>query len=147
MRNLIICLTALSLASCAATPTKPAVTEDQVAAAINAEATGFQAALSSPAVIALIPSSNLPKVQAALQDLMAVDAAVIASPSSALTAASIASVEADVNVIVDALAPLSLPPPYSEYLAASAVLLPIIEAGLTLPLPPAPSPAPAPVAK
>jgi len=111
------------------------VTEASVANDISLIANGFNNALSQPAVVAVIPPAVLPKIQAALADLMTVAAAVKADPASAMSKGTVATVEADVNTIVGALAGLDLPPPAPTILAAATVLLPVIEAAVGIAVP------------
>jgi hypothetical protein len=126
-RFLITGVSALVLVACSSTAP---LTEAKVAEDINLIANGFNNALSQPAVTAVIPAKVLPKIQAALADLMIVAAAVKADPASAMSKPTVAEVESDVNTIVGALAGLTLPPPAPTILAAATVLLPVIEASV-----------------
>lgn len=115
------------------------VTEASVANDISLIATSLNNALSQPAVVAVIPATTLPKVQAALADLMTVTAAIKADPTSALSKGTVTSVETDVNTIDVALSGLPLPKDASTILQAAVVLLPVIEAAVGIVVPAAAS--------
>jgi len=129
---------AIALAGCSSstTGTVPPVTLQSVANDVNLLATGLNNALSQPSVVALIPPTIEPKIQAALADLTSLASTVAASASSGATQASVTTVENDVNTIVAALAGLPLPPPAPTILTAAEVLLPVIEAAVGLVVPP-----------
>ena len=146
MRNMLLaCVCALPLIACQSGG--PPVTEASIVANIDLEAKGLNAALASPAVLALLPAGDLPKVKDALSSLMAVDAAVLADPNSLFQKGNVAIVEGDINTILNALAanPL-IPKPYSDYVAAAAILAPVIEAEINAFVPPVPAPVVGPVA-
>ena len=127
---------ALALAGCSSSPSTTTTTLLTVANDVSLLATGLNNALSQPAVVALIPPTIEPKIQAALDDLTNLAVTVAKSTSSTATQASVTTVENDVNTIVAALAGLPLPPPAPTILTAAEVLLPVIEAAVGLLVPP-----------
>lgn len=137
-------LSAVALAPLAAcgTGATGALTPATVIDDANAILTGIGSLLAAPQITALIPPTTLAQVQGwitAAHDRMA---AVTAGMPAAQGATALQTVEGYVNDALNVLAGFPLiPPPYSVFLQAAAVLLPVVEAFVGTVLPPAPAPA------
>lgn len=138
-RIILAAALALGLAACASGPNAPVVDVQSIANDVAQIDTAVQNALSQPSVQALIPAASLPKVQAALADLASVSAAMAANPSAAVTKGNVQVVVSDLETLTSAAASV-VPPPYSTYLEAANIILPVVEVAIGLVAPAAITP-------
>jgi hypothetical protein len=139
----------LALPGCTSTGA-PLVTPEQVVVDIGNMIPALQTTVQT--LSTQTPPIISPPVAAQIQGLLTqaktLDANLSANMTATASAPVIQQIETDLNGVVTALAGLPIPPPYSTYVQAAAVLLPVVEAFVTSVIPtPAPAPAPAVAAK
>jgi hypothetical protein len=130
IRIIIAGALALGLAACASNtnpPTPaPVIDVQSIANDVAQVDTAAQNALANPAIQALLPPATLPKVQQALAALASVSAAMVANPASAVTKGNVEVVISDLETLTSAASGV-VPPPYSTYLEAANIILPVAE--------------------
>ena len=129
--SLVAGSSALSIAACSAMSMSAVITT--VADDVNIIATGLLGVLPTIGTIVGVNPEMVATIGSAIADLQSLAQQIKVTTDITVTQTLVQQVEADVNVIVNALAGIRLlPPPVSLALQAVVVLLPVIEMAINM---------------